>query len=150
MSVVSDKELLSATDGRLVTKYTKSNAANPKSSQSIETYEDDLVPELKFPNPTKKEKVQKELKINPTARQVNQPDYLGGFLSSIQKIIFWIVHTLGYILDIIIIKPLKKFIKWLTKKPIRILWFILFLLILYFVYINWSLISLYLEKLKIS
>jgi hypothetical protein len=60
------------------------------------------------------------------------------------------MRVLGMLVEPIILKPAKALFKYLTKKPIRILYLLLVLLLLYIIIVNWPLIGPALEKLKLS
>jgi hypothetical protein len=92
----------------------------------------------------------KELIIEKKVVKKSGPSILDALLGGLLKLLQFILKAAGMLFDAFITKPGKALFRYLTKKPVRILYLLLVLLVLYAIIVNWPLISLLLEKLKLS
>jgi len=159
MAVIPDGVLRKATDASIISKYAKSETTNRKAK---------LVPSPSLPI-TKKQKSEsqeryvsggqteertapvkiKEVIIEKRAVKASGPAMLDSILNALLKLLQFVLKVFGMILEFILVKPLRSLFKYLTKKPIRIIYLLLFLLALYIVIVNWPIIQSFLEKLKL-
>lgn len=137
MAVVPDEELLEATDERLIEKYRKKQKKSSVPKEKKEPVKQE--PKSDEPKHEKKEKPAKK-----------GPSIWNGIFGFLLKLLDFILKALGKIFSFVIFKPGKKLFKWLVKKPIRILWLLLFLLIVYVIAVNWPLIQDFLDALNFS
>jgi len=64
------------------------------------------------------------------------------------KFLDFILKAGGKVVNAVVIKPLQNFFKWMFRKPIRVLYLLLILLILYMLFVNWHLIDSVLKLLR--
>lgn len=134
MDVVPDRTIIASTDRSLMGKYRKKIVAKKQSKTPLE------ILQKKEPATVQKQEKEKPKKKGPSAW-----DAIFGFLL---RLLDFTLKAVGKILSFVIFKPAKKFFKWLVKKPIRILWFLIFLLILYVIIVNWHAIQGFLDMLR--
>jgi hypothetical protein len=158
MSVVPDDALRKACDAALLKKYAKKEAApkaKPKAAASPkpETRERPAPPVFK-PAPSPKvqpvrvKEVVKEVVIEKKVVKKTGPGILDALLGGLLKLLQFLLKAAGMVITALIIKPLKSLCKYLTKKPIRIVYFLLLLLLIYALSVNWAIIASALERLK--
>lgn len=143
MEVVDFKVLRQETDHGLLKKYAaiEKKKKEPKKEIKQESGKPETVhhePEIR------KVKVIKEVKV--VKRGPGIADHIFKFLL---KLLDFLIKVFSRLLSAILVKPAKKFFKWLFKKPIRIIYLLLFLLIAYAVFVNWNLIQGFLDSLKL-
>ncbi len=130
MDVVSDDILVQSSDVALLRKYAKKTAKKKaKKTQEAATPPGHPMPEKEKP------------------RQKG-PSLWSGIFKFLLKLLDFLLKALGKIFSFVIFKPAKKFFKYLTKKPMRIIYFLLFLLLLYVIIVNWGIIQSFLDMLK--
>jgi len=70
--------------------------------------------------------------------------------SFLLKLLGFLLNAAGMLVGSVIVKPLQGLFKWLFRKPVRILYLLVFLLLLYIIFVNWALISKFLASFKFS
>ncbi|MFH1261072.1 MAG: helicase HerA-like domain-containing protein [Candidatus Micrarchaeota archaeon] len=137
MEIVSDNVLLDSTDQALIRKYqimvSKKNSGQLQSKNK---------PEQESQYKSKEKIIKKTIK---NERAFSIWDLIFKFLL---KLLDFILKVLGKLFSFVIFKPGKNLFKWLVKKPIRILWFLLFLLLVYAIVVNWEIIQGFFGLLK--
>ena len=139
MKIVDDDTLLKNTDSNLLSKYSKisiQRQSKPASSPNQ-------------PSPIKTSVLSKPAKIQ-NKPEKRDPSVLDKLLEALIKILSFFLKAGGIIVTSLLFNPGKKFFKYLIKKPVRIFWFLLLVLVLYVVLVNWSTIADLLEKLKFN
>lgn len=173
MSVVTDDVLRKACDAELLKKYAKKEATPKAAPKAIAPAATAPKPETRAKPPTQNTKpatqyakpaspapapkiqpvrakeVVKEVIIEKKVVKKTGPGILDALLGGLLKLLQFILKAAGMVVTALIIKPLKSFYKYLTKKPVRILYFLLLLLILYVIFINWALVQGTLDSLKL-
>jgi hypothetical protein len=144
MEIVADETLLASTDPELVRKYSRTERAAqarlPKEEKSFA-----------FEKPEKVEMLEPEKKkLAITGEKRARPSIVDSLFSFLLKLLDFILKAGGTIAGKLIIKPLVSFFKYLAKKPIRIAWFILLLILLYAIIVNLGTIQSFLNSLKLS
>ncbi|MFH0885366.1 MAG: helicase HerA-like domain-containing protein [Candidatus Micrarchaeota archaeon] len=170
MSVVPDDALRNACDPALLKKYAKRDAApkaapiskpQPAASPKPETLQQ---PPRSVPKPETRQKpvpaqkvlpvrvkeVVKEVIVEKKVVKKAGPSILDALLGGLLKLLQFILKAAGMVVGALIAKPLKSFYKYLVKKPVRVLYFLLLLLLLYVLFVNWALIQSLLGTLKLS
>lgn len=167
MEVITDEELYNETDEELIEKYKEQKIVKKEKitilehkkiesnkideNKKIESLKPKEIQKLVQP---KKESIKKYQKESEQNKQIeprsNGSNILAMCLGIIQQILNFIAHNLGRLIEYLIFRPISKFIKYLLKKPIRIFWFLLFILICYIIFINWDLINSLLSSFKIQ
>ncbi len=171
MNVVPDDALRNACDPALLKKYAKRGAApkaapkakaaaasapKPETSAKPSTQNEKPAPPAPKPAPAPARKVQpvrvrevvKEVIVEKKVVKKAGPGILDALLGGLLKLLQFILKATGMVVGALIIKPLRSFYKYLVKKPVRVLYFLLLLLLLYVLFVNWSLIASGLERLK--
>jgi hypothetical protein len=138
MKVVDYKVLREKTDPALLAKYAKGKERK-KESRIPESKTEHLKLE------TRKIEIVKEVKVVKRG-----PGFTDAIFKFLLKLVDFLIKLFGKIISALILKPGKKFFKWMFKKPIRILYVLLFLLIVYVVFVNWQVIQGFLDSLKLS
>ncbi|HID72412.1 TPA: DUF853 family protein, partial [Candidatus Micrarchaeota archaeon] len=137
MDVVSDEVLYQSTDRRLVRKYSKMEEAPRKAAPAKK-------PE-KIPEPRGKEKPEREKRRQ---KRKSGPSIWDGVFGFLLKLLDFILKALGKILSFLVFRPAKKYFRWMMKKKIRILYTLVFILLVYVLIVNWELIEGLLQALK--
>jgi hypothetical protein len=141
MEVLDYKTLREETDPALLQKYSR-EATRAKQAAK------------RKPEPAKT--IQKKIEILEKAEsreakaEKKGPGVWDAVFSFLLKLLDFLIKALGKVVNAIILKPLQGFFKWLFKKPIRILYFLAFLLLLYIIFVNWALIAKFLASLRFS
>lgn len=177
MSVVPDDALRKACNPELLKKYSKAEpalkakpkpmpasvpASSPKSATQNSQPETPAAPAKPVPSappaakpapaqktqPVRVKEVVKEVIIEKKVVKKTGPSLLDTLLGGLLKLLQFLLKAAGMVVTAIIIKPLKSFYKYLTKKPVRILYFLLVLLLLYVIIVNWPIIEGFLGALK--
>jgi hypothetical protein len=91
----------------------------------------------------------KEVIIEKKVVKKTGPGILEGILGGLLKLLDFILKAGAKVITAILVKPAVSFYRYLTKKPVRIVYFLIFLLVLYVVFINWPAIQGFLNALKI-
>ena len=159
MEVLGDDELRAATDPKLIAKYARNRTSSrakpipkiPKHETSNTKPGTSAKPETMGRLP-QVPKVLSDFRTQNTKPVIQNPhgpsawDTIFGFLL---KLLDFILKATGRIADFLLIKPLRSLFKYLVKKPARIVYFLLFLLLLYFIYVNWTLIASLLGRMRL-
>lgn len=174
MEVVPDKVLRGATHPELIKKYAKSETVSkkpfpPTKSALPQKPAKTLATEPPPPKITEKPKPfpkespahertgmkireqpvrVKEVIIEKKVVKKTGPGILDSVLGAFLKLLQFFLIAGGMVVDALFLKPLGSFFKYLTKKPIRILYFLIFLLLIYVIIVNWASIQSFLEMLK--
>ncbi len=145
MAIVPDQELRKAADQRLIAKYAERKAEQPKKSWRSDT------PKKKAGEAVVERAVERaaERSERKNAKRTG-PSVWDGVFVFLLKLLDFIIEALIKVATALIINPLRMLFKYLMKKPIRIVYFLLLLLLAYIIFVNWTLISSYLAKLKIG
>jgi hypothetical protein len=131
MKIVDFKTLREETDAILLKKYSQVKKKEKKSKSRIPEKETEHhEPE------TRKVKVIKEMKV--VKKGPGIADHVFKFLL---KLVDFLIKLFGKLISAILIKPGKKFFKWIFKKPVRILYALVLLLVIYVVFVNWQIIQ---------
>lgn len=139
MEVVPDETLVEASDPAMARKYARrKKAAKAKGPKDAQVLAPKKKPDAK-PPPEQKPK-EKPKKKGPSAWD--------GIFRFLLKLLDFILKALGKVFSFLVFKPLKKYYKWMMKKKIRVLWTIIFLLLLYVLFVNWAIVQSLLEALK--
>ncbi|MFH0737192.1 MAG: helicase HerA-like domain-containing protein [Candidatus Micrarchaeota archaeon] len=156
MAIVPDPVLRKATDPELIQRYAKPETQNakPKKVAPPAVVDAPARPVAASPQKAKeaggKEVRVREVIVEKKAVKPSGPSSLDRFLGALLSLLRFIIKAVGMVLDALVMKPAKSLFKYLTKKPIRILYLLIALLSLYFLIINWALIASMAEKLKVS
>ncbi len=134
MEVVPDETLLEASDPELIRKY-----ARGKAEKRMKQEKRAIAEKKPEPKPEKKPE-QKPKKKGPSTWD--------GIFRFLLKLIDFILKAVGKVFSFLIFKPAKRYFRWVMKKKIRILWSLLFLLLLYVIIVNWQHIQSFLDMLK--
>jgi hypothetical protein len=142
MQVVDYETLREETDQELIEKYGKMETRKGKTKLEAKKAVEKNPAEV-----TKKKTIEiiKETKVVKKG-----PTIWDGIFAFLLKLLDFVIKALGKIANAVIIKPVQGLFKWLTKKPIRILWLILLVVIIYALFVNWPFIQGLLASLKIS
>lgn len=136
MAVVPDEMLRKMTDPKLMAGYAiakKAEAGKVKPAAG----------EAKAPAT---EKTQPKPAAAKTARAGPSP--WDGAFTFLLKLLRFIINALGMVINAALVKPLKSLFRYLVKKPVRLAYFLLLLLLIYVIIINWALVSSLLARLK--
>jgi DNA helicase HerA-like ATPase len=139
MEIVPDEKLIKASDPALSKKYARQSR---KTTLKKETKRPEAV--AIHPAPAKP-----KAKEKPIEKKKKGPSIWDGIFKFLLKLLDFILKALGKIFSFLVFKPLKKYYKWTMKKKIRILWTLLFLLLLYIAIVNWQTIQAFLDMLKL-
>ncbi|HSB46482.1 MAG TPA: helicase HerA-like domain-containing protein [Candidatus Bilamarchaeum sp.] len=175
MEVVPDDVLRKATDPELIRKYSKSENPRPlakPSSKAASAPPASRAPVRESPQkeprpaplpaekpvskaPEKKaaarEQVRvKEIIVEKKVVRKTGPGILDGILGALLKLLDFILKAGAKIVTAVLIKPLVSLYRYLTKKPVRILFLLVFLLVLYVIFINWGAIQGALDAMKLG
>ena|GEM_PF-1524636 len=135
MEVVPDDVLRRFTDPRLIAKYKE---ARPKQSPK---------PPLKAPVASEEAPIRETKSAEQKARK---PSAWDGVFAFLLKLLDFMLKAARKLAGALIIRPLQNLIRWMFKKPVRVIYVLLFLLLVYALAVNWPLISAALAKLKLS
>jgi hypothetical protein len=141
MKVVDYKMLRSETDEMLLKKY----GAEKKKSDSV--IRESIPPKTPSYSKSKTENWKQETR---NRKRNNGPGITDAIFKFLLKLFDFLIKLFGKLISAILIKPAKKFFRWMFKKPIRILYVLLFLLLLYVLLVNWQIIQGFLDSLKFS
>jgi len=160
MAIVPDPVLRKATDPELIARYAKPETQNAKPKKVPLPAN---IPETKRQIPPESTKTQtrpmaaspqqvrvKEVIVEKKVVRPSGPSLLDRLLGALLSLLRFIMKAVGMLFDPIVFKPAKALFKYFTKKPIRILYLVLALLILYIIFVNWQIIVSTLEKFKLS
>ncbi len=159
MSVVPDEALRKATDSALIRKYAKRKAvrkarAAPEAAHKAEIAEKPLPSALpspkQQPQPIRRKEIVEKIVVEKKVVKKAGPGILDSLLGALLKLLQFLLRAGGMLSAALIIKPLKSFYRYLTKKPVRILYFLLFLLLLYVIFVNWALVQGFLDALRLG
>ncbi len=164
MAVVPDDALRKACDHALLKKYAKTEAAapkgkprpspepapKPKTASAKPGSRNTMPAPAPQTQPVRVREVVKEVVVEKKVVKKAGPGILDAVLGGLLKLLHFILKAAGMVVTAIIIKPLKSFYKYLTKKPIRMLYFLIFLLLLYVIAVNWGFVQGLLDALKLT
>lgn len=140
MEVVPDETLLEASDPAMARKYSRQSKKR--------TAKKEIGPETKEQPPPKAKSPQPQTKPEKKPGKKG-PSIWDGIFRFLLKLLDFVLKAVGKIFSFLIFKPLKKYYKWVMKKKMRIIWSLLFLLLLYVLLVNWGLVSSFLDMLKL-
>ena len=142
MDVLEYKTLREETDPRLLRKYGgQAEGAKPAAKKKPEAAQ-----EMRKEKTTIAEKAEGR-----GAKAVKKgPSISDAVFSFLLKLLGFLLNAAGMLVGSAIVKPLQGLFKWLFRKPVRILYLLVFLLLLYIIFVNWALISKFLASLKFS
>jgi len=142
MEVVDYKTLREETDPRLLRKYGReAQQAKPAAKRE---------PEPARAIQKEKTAIAKKEEAREAKAVKKGPGISDAVFSFLLKLLDFFLKALGKVANAIVVKPLQGFFKWLFRRPVRILYFLAFLLLLYILFANWSLIAKFLASLKFS
>lgn len=145
MEIVPDAVLRQQTDQKLIGKYAKRISA--KKSEKPKTQQKAFV---SLPvRPIQQSIRTKEAPTEKKAVRKAGPSVWDAVFGFLLKLINFLLRALGMFFGAVF-RPLKSFFKYLVKKPARIIYFLMLLLVLYILLVNWPIIQSFLEKLKLS
>ncbi|MEW6722554.1 MAG: helicase HerA-like domain-containing protein [Candidatus Micrarchaeota archaeon] len=178
MEVVDDATLRGATDPELIRKYAKAEAARQKPAQpkiiaksapkkesrpapaaspiakpasSPKPAALNKKPETRpAPMPREQPVRVKEVIIEKKVVKKSGPGILDSILGGLLKLLDFFLKAGAKIATALIIKPAGSLIKYLAKKPVRLIYLLALLLLAYVVTVNWAAIGAFLESLKLS
>jgi hypothetical protein len=142
MDVLDYATLRKATDPRLLQKYRQKASLPQLSVKPV------LPPARQNPPPTL-QKAKAVAGENKTAGKAG-PSFTDALFGFLLKLLRFLLDALGMVASAVIIRPLWGLFRYLVKKPVRLLWFLLLLLILYVIIVNWALAESLLSRLKLS
>ncbi len=142
MSVVTDERLRESTDETILAKYGREAPAERK-KPSVKTEKG-----VESPGPKRAEKPEPKPKEKP--RKKSGPSVWDGIFKFLLKLLDFLLKVLGKLFSFLVFKPGKKLFRWLIKKPVRIVWALVFLALLYILFVNWPLIQSFLDGLNFS
>ena len=142
MDVVDYKTLREETDPILLAKYAKSKKKKEKKHEPV-IRESFAKPTKSIEQERRTIGIIKELKI---ARK--GPGIMDAIFGFILKLADFLIKLSGKIISAILIRPAKKFTKWMFKKPVRIVYIAIFLIIVYVIFVNWQIVQGILGTLK--
>lgn len=148
MEVVPDSILRKVTDTDLIAKYARQEKERPKPKKVAAPA---AIPQAKTAPRSKPmpEKRIKKVVIEKVVRK-RGPSLLDSLLKGLLKLLRFLLKAGGMVFNAIIMKPLKSLFRYLTKKPVRLIYFFVLLLLIYAVAVNWALVQSFLDALKIS
>ncbi len=173
MEVVPDEVLRKATDPELMRKYAarpqakatpiqKKAAApeqappatppKPKSSATTPAplpKEPSVMKAAGRERPAKVKEVVVERKVVAEKKGKKGPGILDQLLGGLLKLLDFVLKAGGKIVNALLIRPAIALFRYFTKKPVRIMFLLGFLLVLYVLFVNWALIAGFLGALKI-
>ncbi len=135
MEVVPDDVLRKFTDPKLIAKYNQARPAPASKTPLKATIKPEPSPPRELKHPEQKEMARKSI--------------WDGVFSFLLKLLDFLLKALAKIARALIIKPSQNLIKWMFKKPVRIFGFLLFIVLVYFIFVNWPIMVSLLERLKL-
>jgi len=154
MAVVPDDMLLKATDPKLVERFGKAERSKKSGSLISKSIPSKPSTARTEPEPKRaKEAVAErvvERVVEKKAAKKSGPSIWDGIFAFLLKLLDFVIKAVQKIAVALIINPAKSLFRYLAKKPIRILYLLIILIILYAIFVNWPLITSFLAKLKIS
>lgn len=124
MAVVPDRTLREATDRKLIAKYSVVRASAARSKE-------------------------KEVPAEKQAKARRGAAAWDGIFAFLLRLLGFALKAGGLVTTAVLLNPLKSLFKYLVKKPVRLVYFLLLLLALYVIIVNWALVSSLLAKLKL-
>jgi hypothetical protein len=179
MEVVPDETLRGATDQELLKRYSKASKTPPPSApkesaplppkklppqasaaaREKKTAAASLPEEAPAPAQSEKRKPRaereqpvriKEVVIEKKIVKKSGPGLLDGVLKGLLKVLDFLLKAGGKILTAVLVKPLRSFFRYLTRKPVRLVYLLLLLLAIYVLAVNWALVQAFLDSLKLA
>jgi hypothetical protein len=156
MAVVPDQVLRKATDPELIARYAKLETplVKPKKAAPPAEMKAQIREQAARPQPMKEARVNevkvKETFVEKKAVRQSGPSSLDRILGALLSLLRFIMKVVGMLFGPLVFKPAKSLFKYFTKKPVRVLYLLLALLILYIVAVNWAIIGSMLEKLRLN
>ncbi|MFH1393989.1 MAG: helicase HerA-like domain-containing protein [Candidatus Micrarchaeota archaeon] len=142
MDIVPDEVLIQSTDEELIRKYREREKFPEKAAPA------------KAPEKTAKAEKEKPARLEKPAKEGRQPkkksgpSIWSGIFGFLLKLLDFILKAFGKLFSFLIFRPGKKYFKWMMKKKVRILYTLVFILILYIIMVNRGLIEGFLGALK--
>jgi hypothetical protein len=164
MEVAPDETLLGSTNPRLPKKYAQRKQPSPAKAPAPgektgtlplakpRTANAPIVQKSKFlfsKNPNQGRRTPAK-KAPPKKKKGRGKPIWSAIFSFLIGLLRFTLKALAIIFKAIIFNPLKSFFRYLVRKPIRILWLIVLLIILYVFFVNWELIESLLKMLDFS
>ena len=170
MAVVDDDALRKATDQELMRKYSAPEPKKPPKEKAIPA---PALPDARpmpkagknpaalpkepqmatAAKPMKRENAPqvrvKEDAVEKKSVKRTGPSLLDRLLGGLLSVLRFLISAAGMIVTAVIVKPLRLLFRYLTKKPVRIFYLLVLLLLIYVVAVNWAFISSFLGSLKI-
>jgi hypothetical protein len=141
MEVVDYKTLREETDPALLQKYGREATRAKQAAKGKPEPVKEIQKKSGNPGKTDSREAKAEKK---------GPGIWDAVFSFLLKLLDFLIKAIGKLVNAMIIKPLQGFFKWIFKKPVRILYFLAFLLLLYIIFANWPLIAKFLASLRFS
>jgi len=141
MEVVDYATLRKETDPGLLAKY---SAATPLPKPKAPSAKPETQNAKRAPQPAPQAKP-KTQGAKPAA---TGPPIWDAVFPFLLKLLDFALKALGKVANAIVVKPLQGFFKWIFRKPVRMVYVLLFLLLLYVLYVNWALVQGFLDRLK--
>jgi hypothetical protein len=138
MDVVPDAQLLKATDGSLTGKYGKKESKRRKAGK--------IAPPAEKPREANAAEPKKPPEAKPKRKG---PSVWDGVFSFLLKLLDFILKAIGKVFSFVVFKPVKRYWRWVMKKKARLLYSLLFLLLLYAIIVNWHIVQGFLAMLKL-
>ena len=146
MEVVDDAILRQATDKGLIAKYRMvgQKPRPPQTSRPVPV----PAPPLRSAHPLKEAETERAPEKKSARKR--GPSVWDGIFAFLLKLLDFVLAALGRIAKALIIRPAIGFSKWLFKKPVRVIYFLIALIILYAVLVNWDIIASLLGNLRLA
>lgn len=99
--------------------------------------------------PQKPEKMAKRVVVEKLVKNKG-PSLLDSLLGGLLKMLGFFLKAGSMLFTAVVMKPLKSFFRYLTKRPVRLIYLFVVLLLVYALFVNWALVQSFLDALKIS
>jgi hypothetical protein len=152
MAIVPDDVLRKATDPRLIAKYAEQKAVSKKAQTLLPISKPSQAVHQPVSRPAQPPPAQKAVSEKKAVEKAKKrgPSIWDGIFGFLLKLVDFTLKALGKVAHALIIRPMQGFVRWLFKKPIRLIYLLLALLLFYVVFVNWPIISAFLAALKIK
>ncbi len=146
VDVMEELKMLSPGNAIISTLNESGNQTEPRKvsifapATTMEVVEDQVLAEAT--DPKLMEKYSRKKTYIPKKTEIRaQPEKKKDSFKFFLKLLDFIIRAFSKILTAMVAKPGKHIFKYLTKKPVRIIYLLLFLLLVYVILINWSIIE---------
>jgi uncharacterized protein len=136
MEVVPDEVLRKFTDPKLIARY---NQARPKTAPKPPAQTKMAVKHEALPAKSPEQKGTRK-----------GPSFWDGAFNFLLKLLDFLLKASSKVFGALIIRPFQNLIKWMFRKPVRVIYVLLLLLLAYALAVNWPLISAALAKLRLT